>query len=78
MLGVFSLRNTCDYGGANGCVTQTPSTPKDSPAAVNTSLNELIQIMSIDASRNSSLYGASTTVQTSSMRGLCLIRAYQA
>ena len=74
MSGVFSLRNTCDYGGANGCVTQTPSTPKDSPAAVNTSLNELIQIMSIDASRNSSLYGASTTVQTASMRTYCLIR----
>lgn len=72
--GGFSLRNTCDDGGANGCVTQTASTPKDSPAAVNTSLEELIQIMSIDASRNSSLYGASTTVQTASMRTYCLIR----
>lgn len=54
--------------------TQTASTPKDSPASVNTSLEELIQIMSIDASRNSSLYGASTTVQTASMRTYCLIR----
>lgn len=72
--GGFNLRNTCDYGGAEGCVTQTASTPKDSPASVNTSLEELIQIMSIDASRNSSLYGASTTVQTASMRTYCLIR----
>ena len=72
--GCFNLRNTCDYGGANGCVTQTPSAPKDSPAAVNTSIKELIQIMSIDASKNSSLYGASETVQTASLRTYCLIR----
>ena len=74
MSGAFSLRNTSDYGGAKGCVTQTASTPKDNPAAVNTSLEDLIQIMSIDASINSSLYGASTTVQTASMRTYCLIR----
>ena len=74
MSGGFSLRNTSDYGGANGCVTQTSSDPNDSPAALNTSQSLPIQIMSIDASKNSSLYGASTTVQTASMRTYCLIR----
>lgn len=72
--GGFNLRNTSDYGGAKGCVTQKASTLKDFPASVNTSIKELIQNMSIDASRNSSLYGASTTVQTASMRTYCLIR----
>lgn len=78
MSGGFSLRNTCDYGGAHGCVTQTPSAPKDSPAMVNTSLNELIQLIGLDASRNSSLYGASNTVQPAGLYGLYLVRAYQA
>lgn len=34
-------------------------------------------VINFDASLSNPIFGASDTVQTSSMRGLCLIRAYQ-
>ena len=75
--GGFSLRNTCDYGGANGCVSQTPSAPNDSPAAVNTSQSVPVQIMNIDASRNSALYQNDLAeVRVNALFGLNLIRAF--
>lgn len=78
MKGGFSLRNSCDYGGANGCVTQTPSSPNDSPGALNTSQSLPVQVMSIDASRNSALYQNDITeVRVNALFGLSLIRAYE-
>lgn len=40
------------------------------------SIQKIVNDFSLDASRTSAIFGSSTTVQTASMRILCLVRAY--
>ncbi len=74
------MYDTAGMPAQSGAVDNSVGWTKESciGASANQGIGITQSYISIDASKSNALFGASNTVQTASIRFLCLIRAYEA